>query len=172
MPHGISWVVIGVLVVWSIYRRIRRTIGFQPLRTKRFIFRVVLFLVVGVLYLVGTALHPTYVLYALIGLVIGCILTYFAIRTTEFEQRENGWYYRPNIWIGTALIVFFLGRLIYRGFEISKQIQTGTVSQHVGGQPLSYSGDPLTASFLFALIAYYVGYSIFLIRSGRKRQMS
>jgi membrane protein CcdC involved in cytochrome C biogenesis len=170
MPHGVSFVVIGVLVAWSIYRRIRRTVTFQPLRTKRLVFRMVALGAIGILYLVGIALHPAHLLFALLGLVIGGVLAYFAIRTTQFEQRDAVWFYRPNVWIGAVLVVLFLGRIVYRGYEVSKQIHTGLQSQQMSGQPFGSTADPFTTAFLFALIAYYIGYYVFLIRNQHRLQ--
>src|SRR5579875_3033168 len=123
MPHSASIVIIVILIAFSIYRRVRRAVTFQPLTKSRFTVRMVLLCVVGVMYLIGVVLlHPWHLLYVLAGIVIGGILAYFAIRTTVFEKRGEKWFYRPNQWIGIVLIVLFLGRFVYRIFEITNQV--------------------------------------------------
>ncbi len=168
MSQQISIVIIAALVLFSMYRRIRRTVTFQPLRPKRLIVRMVLLAFVGVLYVIGLVQTPTHLLFALLGLVLGGGLVYFAMKTTRFEQRPKGWFYRPNAWIGSLLIVLFIGRMAYRVYEVSKQVQTQIAiksSTQATVQPGMYStSDPLTAIVLFTLIAYYVRYSIFLLR--------
>ncbi len=169
MTHGASFVLIAALIGFSLYRRIRRTVAFQPLKTKRLIVRMILLCVVAGMYLLGLLRYPQHLPYALLGLLAGAVLTYFAIRTTEFEQRGERLFYRPNVWIGTFLIVLFVGRLANRIFEIERQVHSRIAAgQQMYGQPYGTGSDPFIAVFWFTLVAYYVGYSIFLIRHQKR----
>ncbi len=165
MPHAILWVLIGGLVGWSIYRRVRRTITFQPLQVGRFTLRIVLLVLVSILYLASMVLQPTHFIFAGMGILLGIILAYFAIRTTKFERREERWFYRPNRWIGSFLVVLFLGRIVYRVIE-GTQIMHAQLAQSSATSGSKFSGmqsDPLTATTLFTLVAFYVAYFTYLL---------
>lgn len=162
MPHLVSWVVIVALLGWSMYRRVRRSITFQPLRPSRFTVRMVLFTVIGLLYLAGVIVqYPLDGVWAVIGLLLGGILAYFAIRTTEFRPNGGQWLYRPHSWIGVILIVLFIGRIAFRAVEVSSALTNTTAAGPAGMQ--AYQRDPLTTGVFFILIAYYLGYYTFLI---------
>jgi len=164
VSHSTTYVILGALIVFSIYRRVRRTVSFQPLRKSAFTVRIILFILVGVLYLSGGARHPVLFAFDALGLLIGAIFAYFAIRTTVFEQRGDRWFFRTNRWIGITLVTLFLLRFVYRMvlvYNMSSQ-------QIAAGQPVAnaqaYTVDPLTSVVLFMLVSYYIAYYVSIMR--------
>lgn len=102
------------LVMFSIFRRVRRNIGWQQLKPGQMKTRAVLFLVVGAIFLAQGVIHPISLISEAAGIVLGVILAYYGAALTRFEQRDGRWYYCPNAWMGSIVIAIFFGRLIYR----------------------------------------------------------
>lgn len=170
MEHYAQYAIIVLVIAFGLYRRVRRTVGKQPLASGRLTFRLVLFSIIGVLVLLPGIFKPQLFIGDAAGLVIGGILAFYAIKHTTFENQNGKWTYRTHPVIGLIVIVLFIGRIIYRMFEYSSLMNnTGTAVSEAGGAQaagtqMQYTGDPLTAGVLFILIAYYAGYYGFLLR--------
>lgn len=170
MQHYTSILVIIVLVLFGLYRRVRRTVGFQPLVRGQITTRVVIFSVLAVVILAEGIVNPISYVFDVIGIIIGGFIAYVSARTTKFEIRNGRWGYLQHFWVGMGLLVLFIGRLVFRFIEVSQSVgnlqytqgpgQTSVVSQ-------SFS-DPWTAGILMLLVAYYIGYYVFLIRKARE----
>lgn len=166
MPHQMSYVVIVLIVVLAIYRRVRRHIGWQVYSSRRMIIRSVIFLIIGVLLLAGGMSNPLVYVSDAIGIILGCVLAYVGLRTTEFREQDGRWLFRSNQWLGIILIVIVLGRIAYRFFVVYNTMGNisatgGTANQYTYN---TFTSHPLTAGFIFILIAYYAGFYFFLIR--------
>ncbi|GMA50091.1 hypothetical protein GCM10025857_14480 [Alicyclobacillus contaminans] len=169
MQHYTSFIIIVVLVLFGMYRRIRRTVGFQYLVRGRLTTRVVIFSILALVILAAGAADPMSYVSDAIGLVIGGIIAYISARTTKFEMRDGRWGYLQHLWIGIGLIVLFIGRLAFRFIEISQEV--GNIHQQQAGQnqmaAQSFS-DPWTSGIFMLLVAYYIGYFVFLLRKARQ----
>jgi hypothetical protein len=143
-------ILIGGLFAWSIYRRIRRNIGRQPLRPRRAITSIIILSLVSVL-IIGTSLQNTNLLFGFGGgLLLGALLGFAGLRLTRFETTDEGHFYTPNTHIGIALSVLFIGRIAYRYFALNNPV---TAPNHA--QPFQ---SPLTL-FIFGLtVGYYLVY--------------
>lgn len=131
--------------------------------------RMTLLAIVGVIFLLTGFLNPIVYIFDAIGIVLGGIIAYYAIRTTSFEWRKGAWFYRPNPWIGVFLLVLFVGRIAYRVYQDALFAATASANGTVTNQAqlATYSQEPFTAIILFTLITYYVAYYTFLIRKVR-----
>ncbi|GMA64348.1 hypothetical protein NZD89_03185 [Alicyclobacillus fastidiosus] len=170
MNHYTSVIIIVALVIFGLYRRVRRTVGFQYLVRGRITTRVVIFSILALVILAAGAANPISYVFDAVGLVIGGIIAYISARTTKFEMRNGRWGYLQHLWIGIGLIILFIGRLAFRFIEISQDV--GKIQQQqVSGQnqlaAQSFS-DPWTAGVFMLLVAYYIGYFIFLLRKARE----
>lgn len=147
-------ILFGGLILWSIYRRVKRNIGRQKLRPRRHIVSLVILSAVSVL-LMTSALHlqlPKLLLGIAGGLVAGALLGLIGLRLTQFETTDEGHFYTPDTRIGVALSLLFVGRMLYRMWVVRN------VTQAPGSPPAFQS--PLTY-FIFGLIAgYYIVYYI------------
>ncbi|HEX7652831.1 MAG TPA: hypothetical protein VF607_04960 [Verrucomicrobiae bacterium] len=145
---------LGGLMLWGVYRRIRRQIGRQPVRPVRSGFSVSIFtLLIGVLgwlevgHLAGLAALGG-------GLVAGAGLGFLGWRLTRFETTAAGRFYYPNTYLGVALSVLFAGRMLYRFWHLN---QAGLATTPGWWQ------SPLTL-FIFGLLAgYYIVYHLGII---------
>jgi membrane protein CcdC involved in cytochrome C biogenesis len=169
MNHSASIVVPVVLIAFALYRRIRRTIGYQKLAKRAMTTRIVIFAIIGALILAAGAMRPIVYVYDLAGIAAGVVLAYYAIRTTTFERRGDSWFYRPNPWVGIILLALFIGRVADRLYEVYTLY--GSSSVHNAGNQAQLNHDPFTAVVLFAIVTYYAVYYTFVIRKEKHLQL-
>jgi len=145
-------VVIGGLLAWRVYRRLRRNIGQQPLRPRRIITSIVIFSVLSVVFFISYARFTEVLLGLGGGLLLGALLGLLSLRLTKFETTDLGHFYTPNTHIGVGLTTLFVGRMIYRFWDFN----SGTAPPH-GPPPLK---SPLTLFFFGLIAGYYLVYYI------------
>jgi hypothetical protein len=152
----------AVLVVFLIYRRLRRSFGQQPLRPARMSVRIVLLLVVGCLLLPAAFHSVPFMSAVLLGTVAGVSLAMWGVARTRFLRVSNQLYYVPHTYTGIAVSLLFLGRLVYR----LVQVYGSTHAPHPAGAdaanqeftPTSMVQSPLTLGLFFVLMGYYICY--------------
>lgn len=161
MP-AIPTILFGGLILWSIYRRVKRNIGRQRLRPRRFIISIVIFSTISVV-LLAVALHlPKMLLGIGGGLLLGAFLGLGGLRLTKFETTDAGHFYTPDTRIGLTLSLLLVGRLLYRFWAI-RNVAAAPHSPPPYQSPLTY--------FIFGLIAgYYIVYYIGLLVHARENK--
>ncbi|MFD2616010.1 CcdC protein domain-containing protein [Terrilactibacillus laevilacticus] len=167
-----SYVVIIIvgLILFSIFRRIRRNIGWQPLNARKLLLRTIMFGIIGLVFFSESIFHPVIIISDVSGIVIGMILSYYSMVVTRFEQREGQWFYFPSTWIGSFVIAIFFGRMIYRVYQLFEM--KGTISQINGVEAKDlqryYMGDSWAAGILLIIFSYYISYYIHLLRKQKR----
>ena len=112
-PHFATILIVGIFA-WSIYRRVRRNIGRQPLRPGRAKRSIVILSLVSAV-IVYTSLQNINLLLGFGGgIVLGALLGFAGLKLTRFETTDAGHFYTPNTHIGVALSVLFVGRIAYK----------------------------------------------------------
>jgi hypothetical protein len=164
-PKLITPILIGALVVWGIWRRMRRTFGRQSVQPARMGLRIGILTLAGVAVLVTSGLRSPQMLEALVGgLLCGAALAYLGLRHTRFEVTTEGRFYTPHTYIGLAVMLLFLGRLAYRFLYLS--IGTGGMPPAGPNFAATYQRSPLTLGVFGVLLGYYVLYYVgILIRT-------
>jgi hypothetical protein len=151
--------VIGGLFAWSIYRRIRRSIGRQRLRTGRIIVSIVV-LALAIVFLLAVAVQQATqswnMLLALVGgLAVGVPFGFVGLRLTRFETTTEGHFFKPDTRIGIALSLLVIGRVIYRMWAL-QNIDYSSAHPQMLQSPLTY--------FIIGLaIGYYLVYRVGLL---------
>lgn len=172
MQHHYSVLIIAVLVIFGIYRRVRRSIGVQVLHPGRLRTRAYLFIVICLLFLVVSYTEPLAYISEAVGILLGLILAYFAMNTTRFERGSKGWMYRQHGWIGAIVIAVFFARLVDKFYEAYSVVGTSSTaakgSLATAQAHSSLVGDPWTAGMFFILFAYYPCYFLFLARKAKQ----
>lgn len=153
-PTPGSTIFILALVAWGIYRRVRRSIGRQPLRPVRIIISLVILSLVTMLFFGLMLPHPDALLALGGGMVLGVLLGLVGLKLTRFETTEAGHFYFPNTYIGLALSLLFIGRILYR--QWMNQHQT------LASQPQLFQ-SPLTLFIVGLNLGYGLTYYIGLI---------
>lgn len=143
---------------WSIYRRVRRNIGRQKLRHGRVITSLVILSLASILILGTTTRFPALALGCCGGMLLGMALALLSLRLTKFETTEEGHFYTPNTYIGIALTVLLMGRIIYR-----MTLMQGPTLQPDDPAAVSNAQafqSPLTMLIVGLNMGYYLAYYI------------
>ncbi|WP_274649212.1 hypothetical protein [Paenibacillus humicola] len=168
---------IGAFIVYRLYLRIRRNLGWQPLNSGRMKFVMTLSTVVGCLFLAAGAGHPVSLVSDLAGIALGIALACLGAAATRFERRGVLWHYRPNTWIGGLVSVLFLGRILFRIYEMTA-LGSPDAAAHgaaaAGGlSAVGYDPSaPWSSGLMLIMFAYYTVYSALLFRKMKNRPMS
>jgi hypothetical protein len=159
-PNLVPLVFLG-LIGWRIYRRVRRSIGRQPVRRKRLIAGIVIYSVLCVLLALVAMGHPKVLAGLGGGLLVGVPLGLLALRFTRFETTPEGRFYTSHPYIGITIAAVLVVRMFYRLTTLF-----GNPSQ-LQRQPVLMQ-SPLTLSLFGLLAGYYIAYnSGVLVRSDK-----
>jgi len=165
-PKLITPIVMVAVLGFAIYRRIRRTIGRQPLQPKRMQFRMFFFALAGIVALAFSFRSVELAGALLAGAIAGAALGYFGLRHTKFETTAEGQFYTPHLYVGLFVTVLFLGRIAYRFILLYPAMQAAT---KVNESPFAeYQRSPLTLAIFGVVIGYYVLYNAGVIRESRR----
>jgi hypothetical protein len=163
---------IAALVVFVIYRRLRRSFGQQPLRPLRMQMRIVVLLIIGC-SLLPSALRSTAFLSALLaGAAAGVALALWGAARTRFLKIDQQLYYVPHTYTGIAVSLLFLGRLVYRLVQAYGGTHAipaaGLDSANPAFAPAGMLRSPLTAGLFFVVAGYYVCYYSVVLRKSKR----
>jgi hypothetical protein len=147
---------VSVVILFLLFRRIRRSVGRQPLRRNSLRFRLVLLLVVGGMLLLSPTMTPASRPAAILGLLVGAGLAAFSLRHTKLESTSTGQFYTPHVYIGLAVIALLITRMGYRLIQVYS-VGGPVAAMGPNAVPAAVS-TPLTFGFLFTTIGYYVCY--------------
>ena len=154
-PKLIAPILIGALVVWGIVRRFRRTFGRQPVQPGRIWLRIGILTLAGGLVVATSVTRGAEMLEALIaGLACGAGLAWLGLRHTRFEITPEGRFYTPHTYIGLAVTLLFLGRMLYRFLYFSNGAN-GMFAPDPSAS-VAYQRSPLTVGIFAVLVGYYV----------------
>jgi hypothetical protein len=150
---------LAALVVFAVYRRLRRSFGPQPLRPARLTVRIVLLSVVACA-LVPLALKSAPMLAAeLVGAALGLALGVWGARRTRFLRSGGQTQYVPHTYTGIAVSLLFVGRLTFRIIQLYAGAQAAHAADPSGAFAApSMVKSPLTVGILFVLVGYYAWY--------------
>ncbi len=137
--------IVAALAVLLIYRRLRRSIGRQPVRPLRMIVRMAVLAALGISLIPSAVRSGDFLLVEASGALAGTALAAWGARRTRYLKSGTQLYYVPHTYAGIAVTLLVLGRLVYR-----------TVQMNFA--PASMAQNPATVGLLFVLIGYYVCY--------------
>lgn len=164
-PRQVTPYLIVALVVWSVYRRMRRSFGRQRVRDRLMWLRVGILTLAAAFIAVAIA-HDVDVLGILLaGIACGAVLGYVGLRHTKFEVTPEGRFYTPHTYIGLVVTALFLGRLLYRFLGV----YNGLAPPAASGQNLAaiYQHSPFTVAVIGAVVGYYVFYYLGVLQRTR-----
>lgn len=160
--HLAPMAVFAVLLPWSVYRRIRRNIGRQPLAPTRLKLRggFVFAILALIAWTPVMSLDWMGILALLLGTLAGFGISVFALRHTKFETLDGAHFYVPNAIIGLALSGLLMARLAWRMVQLWP-----VLSQPDASPPYSFGAmSPLTLAMVGAVLAYYGAYYMGILR--------
>jgi hypothetical protein len=167
-PNALLPALFVPLILFALYRRVRRTFGRQPIRRNRMLVRIGLLCVVLALFVVPTLSRMDLAAGAVGGAMIGAALGVLGLRLTRFEITPDGQeFYIPNSYIGAGLTAILAARLVYR--FVSMDPMMAASAQQAPLDPLNaVHGSPLTLGIVTLLLGYYLAYFVGILREGKK----
>ena len=173
MPAGVTNMIgpilIGAVILFALYRRIRRSVGRQKLRPASLAIRVIILILISGLFLSSRAVTMTGLSYAGIGFFLGICLAIYALRHTKFEFTAEGIFYTAHPYIGLTIVVLLVGRIVYRLVQIYPAMQSMAAPPN-GPHPIASSlNTPATLAIYFLSIAYYIGHDSGILLKTRSR---
>jgi cytochrome b561 len=154
-PATITFLVLAPLILWRVYSRVRRMIGRQKMSTWRARITLTMFPLLILLLALSAIMHPGLLAALVIAVAAGVALSVYGLRKTTFEVVPGALYYTPHAHLGIALSLLFLGRIVYRFFELATMR---------AGDAAEFARSPLTLAIFGLLAGYYVGYAFGLLR--------
>lgn len=170
--HLIGSLVPIALVMFILYRRVRRNFGRQKLNRGYMIFRMVVLCLVGALLLVPAFFSTQLAVLTLTGAAIGVGLAIWAAKHTRFLNQDGVLYYLPHSYTGIIVTALFVGRLAYR-FVVLSQGGYNLATTDVSMGPGDFGGlshiyhNPVTRLVFFILIGYYGYYYWFVLHESK-----
>jgi hypothetical protein len=155
---------ITALVIFGIYRRMRRTFGRQPVSVGRMWVRVIIFAVVGFLFASYGVRNVSTLEALLAGVSFGTVLALLGLRHTQFEVTPEGRFYTPHTYIGLIVSALFLGRLAYRYVTLYNAMPAGAPN---GDPTAMYQNNPITAAIFGVLVSYYILFNLGVLQKTR-----
>jgi len=155
-PRAVTPYLITAIVVWALYRRMRRSFGRQRVRDKRMWFRIGILTLVTVLIGATTARDVDLLGVLAAGIVCGAALAYVGLRYTKFEVTSHGRFYTPHAYIGLVIAALLVGRFLYRFLGIYDGVTPpAAAAQSVVAM---YQHSPFLLAAFGAVVGYYVLY--------------
>jgi hypothetical protein len=102
--HFISALIPAVLVLFIMYRRVRRNFGRQRLNRGYMVFRMVVLCLLGVFLLIPTFFSQELAVMTIVGGGVGIGLALWAAQHTRFLNEDGRLYYIPHSYTGMVPI--------------------------------------------------------------------
>jgi hypothetical protein len=149
-------ILVCALVLWAVYRRVRRSFGPQAVNPLRLRLRIGLLGVLALALLLTTARDPTLVATFLGGAACGAALAYIGLRHTRFEANAQGRFYTPHTYMGLLVTTLFIGRIALR---LLPTVAAARATLPPDPDPLrAMQGNPVTLATFGILVGYYLLY--------------
>lgn len=160
MLYYFYYALITVLFFILIYKKIKRSIGFQKYSEDLIRFRIGIVVILGGLVLAMSDFTMGSILLSICTTLIGLTLAYVAKRHTVLDKRDDVFFYKTHIAIEVFILSVFFMRLLYRLFILFKVLANTTTDIEV---QLDEFKNPYTLSVFFLLLMYYIGFNLFLL---------
>lgn len=150
------------LVAWRVYVRARRNIGRQLLHPTRLAARIAVYSLIVALVTFFAARFLPSLEAELGGLLAGAVLAFAGLKLTRWEMTPDGSFYTPNAFLGLALTLLFVGRIVYRLTMLFAHPPV------VGSSSPQLFQSPLTLLIFGVTAGYYIAYTAGVLARGRR----
>ena len=150
-------------VLFRVYRRVRGSVGRQPLQKSWLALRTLSLLLVGAAALALSSPGAVQWLAAAGGAIIGAGIAAYALSHTRIEHTDRGWFYSGHPYIGLGIIGLFLARILFNLATVYSEVHNAAV-QDRQAIVAHMASSPFTLGTLMLLAGYYVIYSLGVLR--------
>jgi hypothetical protein len=165
-PQVIVPTLLVPLIAFRVYRRMRANFGRQPVQPTRKIVRLVILSLIAALFFMVAMRSAPALEAAAGGLVAGVLVGVLGLRLTRFESDANGRYYTPNSYIGAAVTLLLVGRLVYRMVSMYSMPQMGPPQDPF----VAMTQSPLTLAMVMLTVGYYVMFTAGVLYKSKSPQ--
>ena len=164
-PQVIIPTLLVPLIGYRVYRRLRANFGRQPIQPTRKVVRLIILSLVAAMFL-WVAMHSAPALEAAaVGLIAGVVLALIGVHLSRFESDATGSYYTPNSYIGAAVTLLLVGRIVYRMFSM---YSTPQGMPPPGTDPFAtMTQSPLTLAMIMLTVGYYLMFTAGVLYKSR-----
>jgi hypothetical protein len=145
------------MIGWRVYARFRRAVGRHRLSKVRPWITLAIFSLLVVFLAYAARTHVDRLEWLAGGLASGTLLALYGLRLTQFEPAAEDLFYTPNAYLGIAMSLLFLGRILFRLVEVFA-IKPGAFHG-----PQDFARSPFTLAVFGLIAGYYMSYSIGLV---------
>jgi hypothetical protein len=163
-PSLLVSILLGALIIWRFYARIRKMLVRQKFSKVRPWITVCALPMLLVCFFVASLAHPVAEAALLGGLLAGIGLGIYGLRLTRYETTPDGLYYTPSAHLGIALSVVLIARVGFRALQMHRYSGGAAIN---AASPAPFAGTPITLLIFGALAGYYVTYALGLLRWSR-----
>ena len=150
-------------LAWRVYRRFHRNVGRQLVHPGRLVSGIVIFGLIAALLLFFSLFSTRMMAGIGSGLALGGVLALIGLRLTKFEVGQpKPHYYTPNTYIGVALSLLLLARVLYR-----MTLLYFSNSPAVSSSP-ALMQSPLTMLIIGLTAGYYITFNSGVLLRSRK----
>lgn len=151
-----------LFVGYRIAKRIKGNFSWTELRAGRLKTRILLFAVIGAVFLAEGGFSAIGLVSDIVGVLIGATLGVVGASMTSFEQRGAETFYKANVWIGSFVTALFIGRFAYRFYEMYDASRHGGLNKD--SMNMYATGSSWTSGLMLIMFAYYIVYYFLLMR--------
>jgi len=152
----VTYLAFLVFFLAALALRMRRELSFVRIGSRRFVIRLVTLPIVAVLVSIIVAMRSPSNLIMTWALSIALVV--YSLQTTEYEKRSDGVWFRKNRWIGAAVLLLFVGRLVYRSWVLMRMPETALQSSDQVAE--FWVSSPFSLMTLLLLTSYNALYYI------------
>jgi hypothetical protein len=157
MPFTLSTlalIVLGPLLVWRIYSRVKGAMGRQPSVTGRHWLGVLVCLTALVVTVLELGREPALLAAWAGGALFGIGWGVYGVKRTRMTSSDEGWFFVPYAPLGMAVALLFAARILYLMFDL----YAGT------GAREPFLASPLTVAAITFVSGYFGTVSAGLLR--------
>jgi hypothetical protein len=159
-------IVIPIVILISVLYRARGLFARQRLVAGSLRRRMLISLAIGGGVVVLGASSAGVLPWDIAGMAAGAAFGWLAARWTTIEESPGGRTYQPNRWAAGAVLVLFIGRVVYRLVELIPLLSQTVTPAALSS--VSLFADPLTSALFVLTFAYYASYCAALLPLARR----
>ena len=166
IPHALWWIMLP-LVAWRVYVRLKRLFAHQRYSVWKHGFSVLGLSALAALMCYEAAKKHESLASLAGGLLLGFLIGGWCLYRTDFERRREGLFFTPDRYIGAALSVVLIGRLVWRGANGSTSAAGWSLQEFIHNPSTLF----LYGIFSGHYIAFAAGISVLASRWSRRRAL-
>ncbi len=164
---NVPYIAFLVLFLATLALRMRRELNFDRVGSLRFRLRLYTLPVIALLVSFIVARQSVSLLIMTWALSLSLVV--YSLKTSVFEHRPDGFWFRKNPWVSVAVLTLFVGRLVYRSWVFMGAVDS---APHSAAEMSDYwVRTPFSLMTLLLLTSYNGFYYLAVYRRARQNRV-